>query len=188
MHFAYVYDSVEQFTDLYFIFQGVQTLLLEIVVRVDGSTFLYLSILTRTSSQGCKKVAPDTDLGLINMTSDQKKKCEVLIHSHAAIAATGNAFPIPGLGLATDLGTMATLAMLLAAEFGGNITESVARNLAIAALKRQVLKQPLKSVAKSASKYVPIVGPAISAGFSVAMLEAAGWSMAKELDQKFNQQ
>lgn len=117
------------------------------------------------------------------MTKDQEVKYEKIIHSHAVVAAAGNAIPVPGLDLAADLGTMTTMAMLLAAELGGNVTESVARNLAIAALKKTVLKQPLKTIAKSGSKYAPVIGPAVSAAFSVAMLEAAGWSMAKELDK-----
>lgn len=36
-----IYDSVEQFTDLYFIFLGVQAQQLEIAVRMDGSTFFF---------------------------------------------------------------------------------------------------------------------------------------------------
>lgn len=120
------------------------------------------------------------------MTSAQESRCRNLIHSHAAIAAAGNAVPIPGVGAAADVATMTTLAMLLAAELGGNIPEAVARNLVITALKKQVLKQPLKTIAKETSKYIPFIGGAISAGFSAAMLEAAGWTMAKDLDRKFN--
>ncbi len=44
---ASIYGSVEQFTDLYFVFQGVQTLHVEIVVRVNGSTFLYFVKINR---------------------------------------------------------------------------------------------------------------------------------------------
>ena len=117
------------------------------------------------------------------MNNYQEKKIKTLIHSHAAAAAVGNLVPIPGVGFAADMTTMTTLAMLIASELGGNIPESVQRNLVVAALKRQVMKQPLKYIAKKAVKYAPFVGPALSAGFSVAMLEAAGWSLAKSLDQ-----
>lgn len=118
------------------------------------------------------------------MTTDQEKRCKQIIHTHAALAAAGNIVPIPGVGLAADLGTMTTMTMLLASELGGDIPTSVARNLSVAGLKKMILRQPLKMIAASGSKYVPFIGTGISASFSVAMLEAAGWSLAKELDRQ----
>lgn len=119
------------------------------------------------------------------MTSTQQSQCAKIIHSHAAVAAVGNAVPVPGMGFAADTITMTTMAMALASVFGADIKESVARNLAIAALKRQVLKQPIKMVAKELSKLIPYLGQVVAPTVSVAMLEAAGWSMAKELARRF---
>lgn len=119
-----------------------------------------------------------------NMTAEQEKQCNAIIHTHAVIAGTGNAIPVPGLGVATDVGTMVTMAMALSAVFGDNISENVAKNIAVAALKRTVLKQPLKTIAKEASKLIPGLGQVVAPAVSVGMLEAAGWSMAKELERR----
>lgn len=111
------------------------------------------------------------------MTAEQEKQCHAIIHTHAVAAGEGNAIPVPGLGVATDVGTMVTIAMALSAVFGDNITENVAKNVAVAALKRTVLKQPLKTIAKEASKLIPGLGQVVAPAVSVGMLEAAGWSM-----------
>lgn len=118
------------------------------------------------------------------MTEDQKKKCHGIIHGHAVAAAAGNAIPLPGLGVAVDITTMSTMAMSLSAVFEGNIAENVAKNIAIAALKKTLLKQPIKTLTKELSKLIPFAGPVISSSVSVAMLESAGWVMARELEEK----
>ena len=64
------------------------------------------------------------------MTAEQEKQCHAIIHTHAVAAGAGNAIPVPGLGVATDVGTMVTMAMALSAVFGDNITENVAKNVA----------------------------------------------------------
>ena len=80
----------------------------------------------------------------MSMTDDEREKCGVIIHTHAAAAAAGNAIPVPGTGFAADTITMTTMTMALCAVFGGSIKEKVAESLAIAAIRRQVLKQPVK--------------------------------------------
>ena len=69
------------------------------------------------------------------MTPDQESKCHKIIHSHAIAAAAGNAIPVPGLGIATDMVTMTTMCTSLCAVFGGNMTEAAAKAMAIAAIK-----------------------------------------------------
>ena len=76
---------------------------------------------------------------------------------------------------------MTTMAMALAAVFGGSITESVAKNMAINSIVAAIKKQPVKVIAKEISKVVPIVGQLVAPSISVAMLEAAGWLLADEL-------
>ncbi len=115
------------------------------------------------------------------MTEEEKSKCQKIIHGHAAAAAAGNLVPIPVLGLAADTVTMTTMAMALAATFGGSITESVAKNMAINAVVATMKKQPVKVIAKEISKVVPVVGQLVAPSISVAMLEAAGWLLAEQL-------
>ena len=118
------------------------------------------------------------------MTDEEKRKCQKIIHGHAAAAAAGNLVPVPGVGLATDTVTMTTMAMALASVFGGSITESVAKNLAINAIVATIKKQPVKVIAKEISKVVPIVGQLVAPSISVAMLESAGWLLANDLAEE----
>lgn len=118
------------------------------------------------------------------MTDAEKKKCHAIIHAHAVAAAAGNAVPVPGLGMAVDLVTMTTMAMSLAAVFGGSVSKSVAQNMALLALKRKIMEQPVKAVVKELSKLIPWAGSAVSATISVAMLESAGWILASDLEKE----
>ena len=115
------------------------------------------------------------------MTESEKSKCQKIIHGHAAAAAAGNLVPVPGVGLAADVVTMSTMAMALAAVFGGSITEAVAKNMAINAIVATMKKQPVRVLAKEVSKVVPVVGQLVAPAISVAMLEASGWLLADEL-------
>ncbi len=118
------------------------------------------------------------------MTPEQKRKCEKIIHGHAVAAGAGNLIPVPGTGVAADIVTMTTMAMALAAVFGDSIPENVAKNMAIVAIKKTMLKQPIKSLAKELSKIVPILGQIVAPAVSVAMLESAGWLLAEQMANK----
>ena len=118
------------------------------------------------------------------MTEDQKSKCQTIIHSHAVAAAGGNLIPVPGVGVAADVVTMTTMAMSLSAVFGGSISQNVAEGMAIAAIKNTALKQPLKILAKEASKLIPGLGQIVAPSMSIAMLESAGWMLAEKMDKE----
>lgn len=119
------------------------------------------------------------------MTEDQKTKCRTIIHSHAVVAAAGNAVPVPALGIAVDVVTMATMTMSLCAVFGGNMTEEAAKTLAVASMKNTMLKQPIRTAAKELSKFVPGLGSLVAPSITVVMLEAVGWALAFDLERKF---
>lgn len=121
------------------------------------------------------------------MTEDQKTKCHAIIHGHAIAAAASNAVPVPGLGVAADLITMTTMTMGLCSVFGGNVTESAAKTMAIAALKSTMLRQPIRVATKELSKLIPGLGQIVAPSISVAMIEAAGWTLAEELAAKAGQ-
>lgn len=120
-----------------------------------------------------------------HMNEEQKKKCHYIIHSHAAAAAAGNAIPVPGLGVATDLVTITAMTMSLCAVFGGSIQEEAAKAIAITTFKNAMLKQPIKVITKEVSKFIPFLGQAVAPTLSVVFIEAVGWSIAEELYQKF---
>lgn len=115
------------------------------------------------------------------MTDDQKSKCKKIIHGAALVAGAGNMTPIPGTGMAADTVAMTTMAMGLALVFGGSISEEAARALAINALKQGMLKQPIRILGKEIARFVPVLGWMVAPAVSVTMVEAAGWSMARDL-------
>ncbi|EGJ09037.1 hypothetical protein [Rubrivivax benzoatilyticus] len=119
------------------------------------------------------------------MNDEQKRKCHAIIHAHAAAAAAGNAVPVPGLGVATDTVAMTSMAMSLCGVFGGEMTQEAAKVLAISAIKNTMLKQPIRMLAKELSKLVPGLGSIVAPGISIVMLEAAGWTLAQELEGRF---
>lgn len=119
------------------------------------------------------------------MTNEQESKCHIIIHTHAIAAAAGNAVPVPGLGIATDMVTMTTMCTSLCAVFGGSMPEEAAKAMAIAAIKNTMLKQPIKTITKELSKLIPGLGQIVAPTISVALLEAAGWTLAKELERKY---
>ena len=119
------------------------------------------------------------------MTEEQKKKCHMIIHTFSAAAGGGNLVPVPGVGIAADLVAMTTMAIALAGVFGGNVTEEAAKGMAVAALKRTALKQPIKVITKELAKLIPFAGPAFAGTMSVALAEAAGWALANDMDAKF---
>ena len=98
----------------------------------------------------------------------------------------GNLVPVPGVGVAADIVTMTTMTMALSAVFGGDIPQYVAKGIAVAALKRTLLKQPIKTIAKELSKLVPILGQFVGPAISITMIETAGWAIAYELEAKAN--
>lgn len=118
------------------------------------------------------------------MTPELESSCKKIIHSHAVAAAAGNAIPVPGLGIATDMVTMTTMTMALCAKIGGSISEEAAKAMAIMALKNTMLKQPIKTLTKELSKFIPYLGQIVAPSISVVMLESAGWILAKELYAK----
>jgi uncharacterized protein (DUF697 family) len=120
------------------------------------------------------------------VTNDQESKCHKIIHTAAAAAGAGNLIPIPGTGIAADVVAMTTMAMGLASVFGGNLAEEVAKGMAVNALKQTMLKQPIRVLTKELSKFIPFVGQAVGPTISIAIIEAAGWALANDLDRKFS--
>lgn len=120
------------------------------------------------------------------MDFEKESSCHKIIHTSAAAAAAGNLIPVPGTGIAADMVAMTAMTMSLAGVFGGSLTEEAAKGIAIAAIKNTMLKQPIKVLAKELSKLIPGLGQIVAPSISAVMLEAAGWSIAKDLDRQFS--
>lgn len=117
------------------------------------------------------------------MTEKQKEKCHYIIHSHAAAAGGGNVVPIPGLGVAADTAAMVSMAISLAVVFGQNIPASTAKAMAVDALKKTLLKQPIKVITKELGKLVPFLGSVFAASVSAGLIEAAGWALVNDFER-----
>lgn len=140
---------------------------------------------------------------------EKKAACERHVSIAASVSATNALNPIPGLDVAVDLGVLMTLFKevresyglddkLLASLKNSSVTVVVPlANRVIEFAAKQGLMTLLKTfagrqVAKTALKYVPIVGQAIAASLGFAITYAAGTSylndcheLAKEiLDRK----
>ena len=115
------------------------------------------------------------------MTPSQKNQCRRIIHSSALAAGAGNLIPIPGLGVVADTAALTSMAIRLASVFGSSLTRSAGKAMALSALKRTMLQQPIKMVGKEVSKFVPLLGQLVAPTISVAILETTGWALANEL-------
>ena len=117
------------------------------------------------------------------MTDEQRIRCHAIIHSAAVAAGGGNAVPVPVLGLAADTAALVGMAIGLAAVFGQSIPESAAKAMAVDAIKKTLLKQPVKVIAKELSKIIPFFGSVFAATVSVGLVEAAGWTLAGDFER-----
>ena len=117
------------------------------------------------------------------MTDEQRTQCHAIIHTAAVAAGGGNAVPVPLLGLAADTAALAGMAMGLASVFGQSLPEAVAKAAAIDALKKTMLKQPVKVIAKELSKIIPFFGSVFAATVSAGLVEAAGWSLVSDFER-----
>ena len=114
------------------------------------------------------------------MNYSQKKKCKRIIHSWSSVAGAGNLVPLPGVGFAADITALAMMARELAGVFGEDKPAAEAKGIAVATLKRVLLKQPIKAVGKELCKLIPFAGQALSASISIGIAEATGWAMAND--------
>ena len=115
------------------------------------------------------------------ITEDEKKKCHVVIHTHAVLVGAGNAVPVPGLGFAADVGTMTTMAIALSQIFNDKpLDKNVAFSLVTGVLKRLLLRYPIRMLAKEASKLIPGLGQVVAPTISNGMIESAGWVLVNQ--------
>lgn len=118
------------------------------------------------------------------MTDEERTKCHAIIHSCAIGSGASNLIPIPGTGIAGDMLAMTAMTVSLARVFGSNITDEIAKGMAILAIKETLRKSCFKVIIRELSKIIPFAGPAISATLSTSMIEAAGWDIAEDLSKK----
>lgn len=118
------------------------------------------------------------------MNNIQKRKCKNIIHAWSAVAGTGNLLPVPGTGFLADTAALAMMARGLAEVFGDDKSAAAAKGIAVATIRRVLLKQPIRAIGKELCKLIPFAGQAVSASISVGIAEATGWAMARDFAKK----
>ena len=120
----------------------------------------------------------------MGMTSEERSRCEDIIHSCSAAAVAGhfvNPIRIPGLGeVGVDSAVMVGMGMKLASVFGESVTKGNVEGMALAAFKEAVLNNVVKSTARAAVDWIPFIGPIVTSGLTIAIIEEAGWTLAEQ--------
>ena len=114
------------------------------------------------------------------MTSDQKTKCNAIIHT-ASVAAAGAASglaQIPGSDNAVLTPIQLTMTISLGKVFGKTIDESIAK----AAIGSMAAATVGRTVSQFLIGWIPGVGNAVNAGTAASITEALGWAIAKDFD------
>ena len=114
------------------------------------------------------------------MTSDQKTKCNAIIHT-ASVAAAGAASglaQIPGSDNAVLTPIQLTMTISLGKVFGKTIDESTAK----AAIGSMAAATVGRTVSQFLIGWIPGVGNAVNAGTAASITEALGWAIAKDFD------
>ena len=122
---------------------------------------------------------------------EKRKACEKYVAYAAAAAAANGINPIPGADVAVDLSILVKLFAEIRRDFGldsdflesakhssipaiGRLASNVVQYAAKEGLIMLVKRYAGRQLAKSLTKYVPLVGQAIAAGIGYAMTSHAG--------------
>lgn len=114
------------------------------------------------------------------MNNDEKKKCQMIIHSAAATAAGIGFVPIPGADLAPICAVQASMILALARVFKISLTEKAAKEIS----KTFIVGNIGKTIVGELSKAIPMMGSVINATVAAGLTEALGWEVVEEFDKK----
>lgn len=113
------------------------------------------------------------------MTKDQKRRCDVIIHSASGIAGlVGGVAPIPGSDAVLIMPVQVGMVIQLGRVFDVAITQSAARSAVLAALA-QILG---RGSARVITHFIPGVRNVVNGAVAVTVTEALGWTVAGALD------
>lgn len=126
--------------------------------------------------------------------AEKRKQCEKKVYLFAGLSAATSAIPVPGLGIALDMGALLTLFELLKKDYG--ISELNPKEITVPALAKvasRILEYTTKEgvilllkryagqvTVEEISKYIPFVGQAIAAGAGFAITRSAGMAFLND--------
>ena len=117
------------------------------------------------------------------MTSDQKSKCNAIIHTASVAAAGAGAglAQIPGSDNAVITPIQLTMTISLGKVFDIDLSESAAK----AALGSVAASTIGRTVSQVLLGWIPGIGNAINATIAAGLTEAMGWALADDFSKQY---
>ena len=117
------------------------------------------------------------------MTSDQKSKCNAIIHTASVAAAGAGAglAQIPGSDNAVITPIQSTMTISLGKVFDIDLSESAAK----AALGSVAASTIGRTVSQVLLGWIPGIGNAINATTAAGLTEAMGWALADDFSKQY---
>jgi uncharacterized protein (DUF697 family) len=115
------------------------------------------------------------------MTSEQKKKCRITIHSAstgAAAVAAGLA-QVPMADNALIVPIQVTMVIALGKIFGVQVTKAAAEGLALGAAATLVGR----ATSQVLLGWIPVLGNVVNASTAAGLTEAMGWAVADQFNK-----
>ena len=117
------------------------------------------------------------------MTSDQKSKCNAIIHTASVAAAGAGAglAQIPGSDNAVITPIQLTMTISLGKVFDIDLSESAAK----AALGSVAASTIGRTISQVLIGWIPGIGNAINATTAAGLTEAMGWALADDFSKQY---
>ena len=123
------------------------------------------------------------------MTSEQKKKCNEVIHT-ASLAAAGvgaGAVAIPVVGSivqAFDESAIPPIQITMIVSIGKIFETSVSKEMAASILTAMLAAKTGRKIAGLLAGMIPVAGAVINGGTAASITEAIGWAAVKYFDEQ----
>lgn len=104
------------------------------------------------------------------MTDEQRKACNIAIHTAAVASGAAGVVPLPAVDAIPITAAQVTMVLALGKVFEQEVSESVAKGLISAAAST--------FVGRNLVKVIPIIGWGVSAAVAAGVTEAIGWTVA----------
>lgn len=118
------------------------------------------------------------------MTIKQRWKCHGIIHG-AAVASAGvgaGMAQLPGADVPVIVGIEVGMTISLGAVFGISLNESSAKAIVLASAATFAGR----GISQGLVGWIPLYGNTINASTAFAIVEAMGWAIAKDFENKSN--
>lgn len=117
------------------------------------------------------------------MTSEQRDKCEDIIHLAAVATGATGLSPIPGSDAGPIIAVQTTMILSLSEVFDVTFTKSCAVNLAKTAIAEHIGKYTVSQILG----IFPGLGNLAKGTIAATITESLGWQVANEFDRQSRQ-